>query len=540
MINKEFYDPEKKPPRGRRAKPPRIENRSTPVLQPVTSLDQHHSRAGSDQVAARTSQVDRAEVPIDTIESSIRDGASGPSEDGYEDPLTTFYNQVGYLPPLDDATLDLLDAILPNLGLVARMPLVSASKHTDIFKKGLEYRNVDQRPSRASDSLCEEIKCLVLPEWLKEDPVEKTYKNYLWELDREKASNEGDEATFQRTVLTSMIDRYRFMYGNGLTGKAMLDFAFESSWNCTPMPTRAFLRREMFLTQPKPDLAVAFRRESLFPEGLDWNLFPAATQSLVCFEKTVIPQSGRAFHFLAIEAKNADTNVHSEVALLQGLNSASQALHNMYEFFREADEEGENEFVNIFFDRVRFFSVVAIADTIQIRIHRACRVSSSMNPADRDYEPQRFTNPIYDDYPLRFAYDNYWKGDSENRQDVMDQLAHILYGYGAGELAGHLQSAIRKVAQKLKDHKEKWDSELPRDHKYYSHGQMRLPAESVARSRTASTCTQRGLASQRSSVAPSLNYIHSAQASFEFTRASPAVSQQEASPRARKNKRRKH
>jgi hypothetical protein len=170
-----------------------------------------------------------------------------------------------------------------------------------------------------------------------------------------------------------MIDRYRLFYGyQDTTEQSVLEFSVETAWTCVPMPTHAERRKEKFLTSPKPDLAVGFRRENLF-QNCDWDSFPKATQKIICYEGDEPPNDDRAFYFLTIEAKHNFKNVDDPIALNQCLNNASQALHNMYEFFKEADRDiredvkvKEDEYTKKFFERVCFFSVVAVAGAMKI------------------------------------------------------------------------------------------------------------------------------------------------------------------------------
>jgi len=61
----------------------------------------------------------------------------------------------------------------------------------------------------------------------------------------------------------------------------------------------------------------------------------------------------KIFHFLAIETKNVP--LEDQRATLESLNIASQALHNVYEFFNDASPFHKR----IFFDKIRFFFVFA-------------------------------------------------------------------------------------------------------------------------------------------------------------------------------------
>jgi hypothetical protein len=142
-----------------------------------------------------------------------------------------------------------------------------------------------------------------------------------------------------------MIDRYHHFRGYADTAEQpLLEYAVGTVWRCPPMPTHAECREERFLTCPKPDLAVGFCRQELF-QNCDWNSFPETTQKLICYEG-VWPHD-RAFYFLTIEMTGRGNGVDDPIALNRCLNNASQALHNMYEFFKEADREIE-EGIKIF------------------------------------------------------------------------------------------------------------------------------------------------------------------------------------------------
>ena len=64
------------------------------------------------------------------------------------------------------------------------------------------------------------------------------------------------------------IARHCLVYGQDATRPSHLDFSVEETWNCPPMPTYDFKMRHKFLTQPKPALAVCFKREELILRDL--------------------------------------------------------------------------------------------------------------------------------------------------------------------------------------------------------------------------------------------------------------------------------
>lgn len=344
--------------------------------------------------------------------------------------------------------------------------------HQD-FPDGLSYRNVFLTESTTPDPWVNHVQLLKTQESLPETAGERESHGQLWAMDREKCNEGSNEALFQRTLMMSLIARHRLIYDRGATSRPSLDFSVEETWSCPPMPTRAFYAGEKFLTQPKPDLAVSFRRQALIPEFLWWRL-PKATRRLACYEK-VGKKSERVFHFFTIEAKKATTSTGDTVGKLQSLNNASQALHNMFEFFRDAGPEHED----IFFEKVRFFSVVANTEGLFIRIHRASR------------RPEDESDPglIMEDrpnYPLRFKHRKFCEIQRSDfdRKPVLEMLERILLGYGVNELRLLLQEAAEALDKKLSNDpeamRERWDED------FYRYGQIIKPPKSKTQTPAAS------------------------------------------------------
>ena len=281
------------------------------------------------------------------------------------------------------------------------------------------------------------------------------------------------------------------------------------------MPTRGILFDEQypFLTAPKPDLCVSFQREDLIGVGA-WDTMPPSTKKLVCFEGIGPPQDKRAFGFLVVEAKRSKYPPDDNVAKLQVLNDASQALHNMYEFFREARQEA------LFFEKVRFFSATASEQGIIVRIHRAVEI-------DTVHSGPRTKRPIfgYPHYNLEFRFEEYVSlvGEEFSRQRVIDVFERIMIGYGEGLLYGLLREAARAID-------ERFQSELyekgnfPADVIYdYRHGQRQDP-------RTPSEVPQQtgGVGSSRRN--PSANPIRRQASENAFNRARSISGNESATP----------
>ncbi|KAL2289768.1 hypothetical protein FJTKL_01089 [Diaporthe vaccinii] len=420
-----------------------------------------------------------------SLETDTEDSLNWDSDERHveKEPLQVYYERIGYLPPLDDATMEVLSFMsMSNPDVDVEAGRVSP-QNIPLFRKGLLWRMVDIEPNDGEGFQINEMPDVTHP--LVPENI-KDYDEKLWEKDLEKCQKQVQEAIFQRTMLLSMIDRYRLFYGYpDTTEQSVLEFAVETPWTCLPMPTHAERRGKKFLTSPKPDLAVGFRRQKLF-QDCDWNSFPEETQRLICYEGDGPPNVDRAFYFLTIEAKRGFTSVDDPVALNQCLNNASQALHNMFEFFKEADREiGEgvkvkkDEYTKKFFERVRFFSVVAVAGAMKIRVHRACKLDQNDEKGPKS------------DYPLKFVFSDYKevsKKDFTRRQSVVEELTRILHNYGVNELAGLLKDAIKEMDKKFVDYSVK-GRVLSRGPLFYSYNQAVPPARKSGKSTPRATPT---------------------------------------------------
>ncbi|KAH8163467.1 hypothetical protein CIB48_g4779 [Xylaria polymorpha] len=419
-----------------------------------------------------------------------------------------WYKGIGYLPPLDKSTIELLF----EQGMLGDPDDRINPADIHEFQKGLGERNVSLEPS--TDPALPDIKKLTSMA-AQETQEERARHNQTWKLDLERSQNDPEDPVFQHTIMMSMIDRHRFIYTSGTDKQRVFDFAVERLWTCPPMPTRAPSRPspvKKFLTQPKPDLAVAFRRDYLFPEH--WKILPRALRNIICYEGRWVTKTTRAFHFMTVEGTSSNETAEEEVAFAQCLNNASQSLHNLYEFFREAGEEH----VDVFFRQVRFFSAVSTTQGIRIRVHRACRASlhracraggrlscracghcecpecgqlafracghraclacgylrENTEPDSRGLYEVAEMDPIVADYPLHFEYDDYFRADGAEftRDNVVATFEQILLGYGIQVLLECLQKAADAVVEKCRKYVEEHGEQLPRANEFYSHGQM--------------------------------------------------------------------
>lgn len=348
----------------------------------------------------------------------------------------------------------MIDAIIANPDMAKQYTRINPDSPN--FPEGLNYRNVSLKESSTHDLQAVHVEHLVLKSsvtdthrgnddedilpksFVTETEGEKELYGQLWTFDQIKCNEGSNEALFQRTLMMSLIARHSFIYGDAINRRC-LDFSVEEIWTCPPMPTRAYDRLARFLTQPKPDLAVCFRRETVIPDAL-WRSMPHSTRRLACCENMDDIQGNRVFHFFTIEAKKANISTNDNVGKRQSLNNASQALHNMFEFFRDAGKQHED----IFFEKVRFFSVVASTEGLSIRVHRAIKVPTDANSMCF----------VTKGYPLEFEYREFSKIERDqnfDRRTVLKTFEKILIAYGADELQHLLRDAAKAIMEKLEN-----------------------------------------------------------------------------------------
>ena len=353
------------------------------------------------------------------------------------DPEQVFDQAWGYLPPLDAETVALIEAIIANPQMAKESIRISPDNAQ--FPRGLMHRNVFFSESPIADPVATWIKQLKLGESVRETDEERESHRQLWILDQIRCKDGSNEALFQRTVMMSLIARHSLIYETRPDTTGYLDFSVEEVWTCPPMPTRAYTKDGQFLTKPKPDLAVCFRREAVINNKL-WYDMPAATMGLACYEKVSETAGERIFHFFTIEAKKAEMSPDDTVGKRQSLNNASQALHNMFEFFKDAGPKHEK----LFFKEVRFFSVVASTEGLTIRIHRATKGRG-------DESDIGLIMPDRSDYPLRFEHEEFARVEKRgfDRDTVFETFERILVGYGVKKLRVLLSDAAKAIMAKL-------------------------------------------------------------------------------------------
>ncbi len=394
---------------------------------------------------------------------SGEESEDGSSQEIVIDSQERFNRKWGYVPPLDEETTRITEAIIKDPARAETM--VGIGPENPQFLSGLRNRNVLSDASTHLDPRKGEIQTISLDGYLQETQEQETFHEKLWESDKAKCTPGSSEALYQRTLMINLIARHLLIYQLDSGNQQIFDFSVEEPWGCLPMPSRllwAIPRGQKseakLLTQPKPDLAVCFKREAVISDRM-WEHLPEPTKGLACFENSSSSIS-RIFHFLAVEAKKAIFDLDSPQALHQCLNNASQALHNMFEFFRDAGPEHEQ----VFYDKVRFFSVVANRKGIIVRIHRAIRKPD-------DAHRWELVMPDRPDYRLEFEFQEFQRisdADGFSRKRVLEVVKKI-FKYATDDLLRMIDAAASTLVQNLEKDLGLYIARCQED--FYSHGQ---------------------------------------------------------------------
>ena len=371
------------------------------------------------------------------------------------------------MPPLDPEAVAVIEEVIANPDMAEATARRIGPEKSE-FLEGLQFRNVLKLESKSGDARTDQIKRRPLENLTPETDEEREIHGKLWTFDQIKCNAGSNEALFQRTTMMSLIARHWLIYSSNADKKSCLDFSVEEPWTCPPMPTRAYRMRAQYLTMPKPDLAICFNRNVLWPSYL-WYSTPRATKRLVCFENLSGAGDVRAFHFLTIEGKKNQVSTEDPTGHHQSLNNASQALHNMYEIFRDAGPQHEE----IFFEKVRFFSIVTSTAGLTIRIHRATR-----DAVDESDVGEPDAGRIIPEYPLRFLHSEYCRiGQAElNRGTVLSTFERLLIGYGVNELFGLIRNAAVDLIAKLAQDSDLAEARTKED--FYRYGQTMITPKS--------------------------------------------------------------
>ncbi|KAI1355994.1 hypothetical protein F5Y01DRAFT_310179 [Xylaria sp. FL0043] len=224
--------------------------------------------------------------------------------------------------------------------------------------------------------------------------------------DLEHCKDPANEAMFQRTVLMSILNRHQI--------SDKFDFNCEGQWSLRSKYYPPPSTEENSIAEPKPDLAVFFRLDSLVGRGPHFKSMPFPDHLKLCMGPDGYMNG--CFLFLLIEAKRGFHDLTP--ALMANMHSASQALFNIYVFMANARHRTR------FFYDVRVFSIAINAEKFALQVHRAN------------------TAPGRNSDELVFCYDDICSGYMHKRDDIFNLIQNILVGYAEITLFDVLKQSV--------------------------------------------------------------------------------------------------
>ena len=242
----------------------------------------------------------------------------------------------------------------------------------------------------------------------------------LWKMDMSKCAR-SNEARFQRTIMITIINRLEL--------DKNLEFIPEARWKSERFPCLNCLPMQCKITKPQPDLAVAFQATSLLPT----DGFTADYERLKEIESHIFPEGNQefqdqhAFHFFFMEVKGKRGTIDNQKAQFQNLNTASQAVYNIYRCMKRVND------LDTFFKEIRIFSASTTVAGLSIRVHRPRRLRNVEQCNKREY-------------PIAFQFDELGsiKGDY-SRAQALSIVYNILYEYGIRVLHPILKTTIETL-----------------------------------------------------------------------------------------------
>ncbi|KAL9113987.1 MAG: hypothetical protein Q9187_007543 [Circinaria calcarea] len=242
-----------------------------------------------------------------------------------------------------------------------------------------------------------------------------------WQIDIETCIG-SNEAMFQRTTMMTILNRHE------LDDK--LTYVCEAPWKSDRFPCKDCKPGLCKVSQPQPDLVVAFKPTRLMPEGKrapDFSRLRSQTNHIFP-EGEGVQKSKRAFPFFAMEVKGRRGTLDNAVAEAQNLNTASQGLYNIYRCMQDTDNTEE------FFEDVRIFSAVATTEGFWLRAHRPVLLAKDQCNKE--------------DYPIGFDFDEVVTIRGKYTRAEANRIVYnVLFHYGVKKLFPILKRTVQDLFQ---------------------------------------------------------------------------------------------
>jgi len=284
------------------------------------------------------------------------------------------YRQIAITPDKDEGFIKIIQRFpLPQFQ-TSKPPLRSESDFKTTNEKCVKEARTHRNEGPASFD--EEV----FYEWDKEKfksglpLLQHRYFEFFLEVCDDDDSN---EATLQRLVMINVLHPYWVaQIKDPDFGMPIFKIITESQWTLLDSNKLKSSIAKDRMSMPRPDLAISFSHNTLSyvktrsksQNKLFSNARPAPTNIRDCLSPD--SKGSRCFPFLFMEVKKNDATL--KTAEYQNLNSASQALLNIYQWMKRAGE------TKVFFEKIRIFSLNFTAKALTIRVHRAIQTDGGI------------------------------------------------------------------------------------------------------------------------------------------------------------------
>lgn len=305
---------------------------------------------------------------------------------------------------------------------------------SDQFDDSMRARNVELKESkpRAEDT---EIRTQIVPSNDVADTIEGGTRHIKDDWDPIMVTmRRKNEMHFTMTIFFNLINMYKDFLEPG-----NFDHATDRIWEKHEEPPS----RDWMVppTRPKPDIFIGFRVAAILTSSYFDSLGKEFRHMMVP-EKPEAGDDGVAFPFLMMEAKGPAGKLGGSPVLRQVVNDASNALFNLWKFFKRAGKEAE------FFKYIRVFTVAGSHERMTIRMHYAL-------------EEEDQNNWVTEGYPLRYRYEVLMTSstDAKNCRPLIQNTLTNILKYAENKMLSLIKDSVVNVLNVVNEAKTgRWRS----------------------------------------------------------------------------------
>ena len=294
----------------------------------------------------------------------------------------------------------------------------------DQFDDGMRARNVELAVNKPRVENAE-IRAQIVPSGNFDDNIEGGTHHIKDNWDPiMNTMRRKNEMHFTMTIFFNLINMYKDFLEEGT-----FDHATDRKWERHEEPPS----RDRMVTpaRPKPDIFIGFRVVAILTSSR-FNSLGKEYRSKMVPEKTEAGDKGVAFPFLIMEAKGPAAKLGGSPLLRQVVNDASNALYNLWGFFKRAKRETE------FFQHIRVFTIGGSHDRMTVRMHYAIKEENQ-----NDW--------VTHDYPLGYRYEELTNPstDAEDCRPVIQNTLTNILEYAEMKMLPHIKDSVQRVLEVL-------------------------------------------------------------------------------------------